>query len=931
MTRYFKTTFVLAIALICSHTSAIQAQHYFGKNKIQYSQLDWRVLETDHFNIYYYRGEDELARIAAFSIERSYRVLEDKFKCPLDDRVPVIVYSSPNYFGQTNVIPQILPENVAGFTEYFKGRVVVPYDGSYFLFDRVLRHELVHVFTFKKITQVCQDHKKLKLHSPPLWFTEGIAEYWSGEWNSTADMIASDAILSGQVYDENSIYSISGTFLMYKFGESLLQYMAETHGEEKILMIFEDWWKGSTFREVVEYTLGVPLSEVFKGWQYSLKKKYFPVYAEAESPEMIARVLTPEGFSVRPELMRLEMDGKEEREYLIYKANKLGYSGIYIKDAAGPLRKSTTLVKGERSPKFESLYLLDSDISVNKNGELVFASRHYESDVLYLYDLESREIKKCLDFQDIVAIQSPAWSRDCSQIVFTACGMDGEYDLCLYNLAEDTLKQLTNDVYSDIDPIFSPDGRDVLFSSDRTDGGNKGYHNLFRVNIESGKLEQLTWGRCRDGTPSYSPDGSWIVFRSDRDGLPNVYVLDTLGKMFHASKLMAGIQDPSFTPSGDSVVFSAYHKGNIRIYCAEFSDSMLIPVENEPVQYSSWEPEALPGESVRASFDYTNEFSFDIAQSAVAYDAFYGPLGGFQVSLSDMLGNHQYYFLLYNTATTRSDFLSSFNVGLTYINRTRRVNYGGGLFHLYDEYYNRIDGDYDERQFGGLALVTYPISKFRRLELLSVLRKSERYMFPYDSTRHAILSSTFLSYVKDNSLWDISGPIDGTRYNLTVGLALDFRTGNNFSRIGMADLRKYFRLGRRSAFASRLFGYTSTGQEPQRLYLGGSWSLRGYNRRTFYGRNVFLWSNELRFPLIDNLFIGFPLGRVGFSGIRGTIFYDTGNAWDDDFDRFYGSFGFGARVALGYLAVLRFDLARTTDYVKISNAWKFDFFFGWNF
>ena len=83
--------------------------------------------------------------------------------------------------------------------------------------------------------------------------------------------------------------------------------------------------------------------------------------------------------------------------------------------------------------------------------------------------------------------------------------------------------------------------------------------------------------------------------------------------------------------------------------------------------------------------------------------------------------------------------------------------------------------------------------------------------------------------------------------------------------------------------------------------------------------------------MIDNLFIGFPFGPVGFQAIRGALFFDAGSAWNDDFDRFYGSFGFGARVALGYMAVLRFDFSKKTDFQKLEPGMKFDFFFGWNF
>jgi hypothetical protein len=257
--RNWRLALTVLFGLLAASAAPATAQYYFGKNKVQYSHLEWRVLRSEHFNIYYYEGEEKLAEIAAAGAERSYRMLEGKFNLPLVERVPLIVYSSPNYFDQTNVISQLLPENVGGFTEFFKGRVVVPFDGSYYDFDRVLRHELVHVFTYAKISRIGKDHKKLKLASPPLWFTEGIAEYWSSGWEPSEDMIASDLVLAGVTFDENTIYSITGTYLMYKLGESLLAYMSETYGEDKILMLFENWWKEGTFREIVEYTFGVPI------------------------------------------------------------------------------------------------------------------------------------------------------------------------------------------------------------------------------------------------------------------------------------------------------------------------------------------------------------------------------------------------------------------------------------------------------------------------------------------------------------------------------------------------------------------------------------------------------------------------------------------------------------------------------------------------
>ncbi len=284
-----------------------------------------------------------------------------------------------------------------------------------------------------------------------------------------------------------------------------------------------------------------------------------------------------------------------------------------------------------------------------------------------------------------------------------------------------------------------------------------------------------------------------------------------------------------------------------------------------------------------------------------------------------------------NTAQSKNDFLTSFNVGVTYINKKKRLNWGLGVYHLYDEYYNDYEGYYFERQVGGLVHFNYPLSRYNRLEATSYIRYSDKDVFTFAQRRRAVLASNYISFVSDNSIWDISGPIEGHRYNFTLGLTVSPDKGQQYNRLGLVDLRHYIRLGRYSAYASRLFAYSSSGLEPQRIYFGGSWSFRGFDRRAFYNRNILFSSNELRFPLIDNLLIGFPFGDVGFQAIRGALFYDMGSAWDNHFDQFLGSFGAGFRVALAQVVVLRFDFARTTDFHTISPRTNFEFFFGWNF
>ena len=129
----------LLLFLLLAQTASAQF-YYFGRNKVQYTNFDWKVMRTEHFEIYYYTEMKELAERGAQFAEDSYRSHEQQFNHNISRRIPLVFYSSHLHFEQTNITPDFIPEGVGGFFEFLKGRVVIPYDGSMKRFEHVIRH-----------------------------------------------------------------------------------------------------------------------------------------------------------------------------------------------------------------------------------------------------------------------------------------------------------------------------------------------------------------------------------------------------------------------------------------------------------------------------------------------------------------------------------------------------------------------------------------------------------------------------------------------------------------------------------------------------------------------------------------------------------------------------------------------------------------------
>jgi outer membrane protein assembly factor BamA len=350
---------------------------------------------------------------------------------------------------------------------------------------------------------------------------------------------------------------------------------------------------------------------------------------------------------------------------------------------------------------------------------------------------------------------------------------------------------------------------------------------------------------------------------------------------------------------------------------------------------SPWDPPILGGASQSGIRRYEGDYSLDIAQSAISTDPVFGTSGGAFVSLSDLLGNDQYYFLLYNTAESQSELLSSFNVAISRLSLGQRANYAYGIYRFSGRRYDLTDRDefFFERVFGGYLALSYPLSKFRRIETAISLSNSNKDVDVILEERKALLLSNSVSFTHDNSLWGPSGPLDGSRFKLTLAFTSDIQYSNvNYYSV-IADYRHYFRLSTRSAFASRFWVFYNNGKESRRFVMGGSWDLRGYPRWSIRGEKLWLTSHELRFPFLDQLAVRFPFAGLSFWSIRGALFFDAGSAWDTAYRETLGSFGGGLRMNIFGILVLRYDIGKRIErnFTTVQKDLFHQFFFGWDF
>ncbi|MCS7081989.1 MAG: BamA/TamA family outer membrane protein [Bacteroidetes bacterium] len=947
---------------------AAEAQYYsFGRNKVRYERFRWQLLRTEHFDVYYYPEMRDVAERGAYFAEEQYRELQARLGMGLARRVPLIFYSSQAHFQQTHVVPGFIPEGVGGFFEFLKGRVVVPFTGSLYRFRRVIRHELVHVFTHHKLYRVRRAHRVSQDQAaPPLWFTEGLAEYWSGPPDPQAEMVLRDAVLHNYLVPISDLFKIEGSYLMYKEGEALCRFIAEHWTEEHLRLLLEQAWKHTDFLRVLEDVLGVSAEELDERWLRWLRARYYARLPIETLPSLQGRTLTEPGFALKPAFYR----DRAGRRWLFYLARGPDYAGVYRLELGAdcrPVGRPERLITGEQTAALEVLRELDGGkLSLSSSGVLAFVAQSGPTDVLYGYDVESRRWLFRVRFPDLVALYGPSWSPDGQRLAFAGAGRSGYVDLYLYEPISGRRWRLTEDIYDDRDPTWSPDGRYVIFASDRTSWGKEGFYNLFSYELESGRIRYLVYGPFHCMSPAFDPSGRRVVFSATLSGTPDLWAVPwgEAGQMAASGALpeppsdslplrrlartATGALDPAFDEEG-RLLYSAFegYRFTIRVLDHPWEALRRDPdrwVILEPTRDEPWDTGRIKSDAA----PYSRRYTLDLAQGQLSQSPLWGTTGGALAVFSDLMGDEQLYALLYHNAQGGGDLLRGLNVAFGRIHLGRRAPIAYGIYRLGGLQYDLTEPEaspslpiYWETLYGAYVSLWYPFSFFRRLELGASLNWSDKTTL--SRARRAFLLSNSLTWVHDNALWGPTGPAVGFRALLSLAYTTDLRYSHVSYYTVLADVRRYVRLWRDVTYAVWAQLRYNEGREARRFFMGGSWDVRGYPLFGIRGRHTWLLSQELRFPLVERIGARLPLlAPLGPTVLRGAVFADLAHAWEDRYreripELYAGetlaSLGFGLRLNLWGALVLRYDWGwRLREGARGLERRPFgQFFFGWDF
>ncbi|HCV43605.1 MAG TPA: biopolymer transporter Tol, partial [Bacteroidetes bacterium] len=250
---------------------------------------------------------------------------------------------------------------------------------------------------------------------------------------------------------------------------------------------------------------------------------------------------------------RFSPDGKKLAFVSTGNGDYLSQSSLYVEDLETHKAKPVQPGVGSHvcwSPDGKKLYYARS---TRNNPHWSFQND------LYVFDADAEDETRLTSGKRAM---SPSVSPDGSTLVFVV-GSDGTSNLATMKVDGADFKQIT--AYSQgeqvYDPEWSPDGGRIVFDYSIKDG-----RDIAWVRPDGADLQYLVTGSDDSRSAVFAPDGKRIIFSSDRSGISNLYACDLESrKIEQLTNVLGGAFLPTVNAAGE-IVYSAYASKGYKLF-----------------------------------------------------------------------------------------------------------------------------------------------------------------------------------------------------------------------------------------------------------------------------------------------------------------------------------------------------------------------------
>jgi hypothetical protein len=529
MKKFIFVTACLPVLMLAETAAQVNAVE-FGKNRVQFQTFKWKYYQTENFNSYFSQNGLALGKYVAQIAEKELPEIEEFVEYGLQRRANIVIYNNFDEMQQSNIGIGIDWQNTGGVTKLVNNKMLVFFDGNHENLRRQIRQGIARILVDNilfgdDLGEFAANQALLDL---PKWLTDGYIEYAAENWSPSLDDDLRSAILSGRYRN----------FYQFAFekpnlaGHAFWKYMADKYGKNKTTYFL---YLSRIYRNMNNASLKITkkkFKKVLQDFMTEVPQQYYK--------DLRGRRNVPKGqLSVSKVI--------DKRDYFRFNANPVprSFTYAYVEFKQGIY--SVVLVENFVTRRILLKYgTRTREDEINPNYPLLawdgkgtrLAVAYYQEGKLklFVYDVVNRIKVVRQDLPMFDQVQDMKYMLDANTLLFSAV-KSGQTDIFVYKIDKQTVEQVTNDIYDNLDASFVafPNKTGIIYSSNRP-SAEAGSHddslpgrrfNIYLVDnwnkSEFKQISKLTDMKLGNARFPSQYNTSHFTFVSDENGINNRY------------------------------------------------------------------------------------------------------------------------------------------------------------------------------------------------------------------------------------------------------------------------------------------------------------------------------------------------------------------------------------------------------------------------
>lgn len=516
------------VLLLMFGSSPLKAQFYngsnmtFGKNRVQWDNTIWTFYRFDDFDTYFYLNGKELALYTTDYARQQIPLLERQLQSTLDEKIQFIIFNSLSDYKQSNIGLSAEKEfNTGGITQILGTKVVVYFDGNYVHFEQQIRAGIAEMLINQLMFggSIGSQIRNTALFTLPDWYKNGILSFLSEEWDSRLDDRLREGITSGRYKKLNKLAGEDALIA----GHSFWRYINEQYGPSAVPDILHLTQMSRNIQNGFLYVTGVRYKTLISNWYSHYQSVYEQQDAQLPTTVIPLKYRTYRTFE-RPSM---SPDGN----HFVFVTNDEGKMRLWWMDLKTGKKRKLYKTGFSSDDKIDNSYPL---IAWHPSSRFfTFLTEEKGKILLHFYNLDDGTVdeRNLFDFQKVSAM---SFAASGSKMVFAAT-RQGKPDIYLFDLPSNTHEQITDDYYTDLDPVFAAGDKRIIFSSNRPIDtlqsqttrpiGQSTHFDLFSYDLTKRDkiLQRIDASAVSNEIKPLTKSTNGIYYLSDRNGYFNLY------------------------------------------------------------------------------------------------------------------------------------------------------------------------------------------------------------------------------------------------------------------------------------------------------------------------------------------------------------------------------------------------------------------------